>query len=231
MDKAYEFRLEYSTDNGTTWQDGGAFISVPANIITDYPTDTNATIYTEAKSKAALGSSFDINVYLSGTYDGYSFKLTAPEGLSILSVTPANVGVNIDENNGYWLVSVIGGLDKVDSEKEEIITVTVEVDRNAELGNRELSLSEVMISNNIGDEVDLVNCNYATVEIIKCIPGDVNGDDVFNYFDVSKLYAYYRGLADVSEWADVDINGDGTFNYFDVSKLYAIYRGLADFPE
>ena len=86
-----------------------------------------------------------------------------------------------------------------------------------------------MISNEYGDQVTNVGYEYATIEITDQLPGDINGDGVFNYLDVAKLYAFYRGKTSLSELVEMDINGDGVFNYLDVAKLYAIHRGKATF--
>ncbi len=190
---------------------------------------SDVTVYTEAKKSAIQGSEFTYKVFLEGTYDGYAFELMQPEGLTITNVTAASSEINVDNNDGKWLISVIGGLEKNEAEKEEIVTVTVSVAKDAELGERVLSLGEVFITTESGDIVENVGYNYATITITDQIPGDVNGDGVFNYTDVSKLYAYFRKKATISENIDTDINGDGAFNYTDVSKLYAIFRKKADF--
>ena len=57
------------------------------------------------------------------------------------------------------------------------------------------------------------------------VPGDINGDGVFNYADIAKLYACYTGKATV-DTALCDYNGDGVFDYYDVARLYADYRKL-----
>ncbi len=186
-------------------------------------------VYTEAKNSVVQGSEFTYKVYLAGTYDGYVFELVQPAGLTITNVEATSSGVNIDNIDGTWMISVIGGLEKQEAEKEEIITVTASVAKDAALGDRTLSLAEVIITTEFGEEISAVEYNYATITVTDQIPGDVNGDGKFNYTDVSKLYAFFRKKTTVSENVDTDINGDGKFNYTDVSKLYAIFRKKADF--
>ena len=96
------------------------------------------------------------------------------------------------------------------------------------MGRRELSLSNVMVSASDGNKAS-VTFDYAAVEIINQVPGDVNGDRVFDYYDVSRLYAFFRGKITLDAWVVTDINGDGTFDYYDVSRLYAVFRGKASF--
>ena len=57
------------------------------------------------------------------------------------------------------------------------------------------------------------------------IPGDISGDGVLDYFDVTALYAAYQsGEVDTEV---MDVNHDGIVDYYDVSKLYAAFRGTA----
>lgn len=62
------------------------------------------------------------------------------------------------------------------------------------------------------------------------VPGDINGDGVFDYYDVTKLYSCYRGKATISNEALLDVNKDGVFDYYDVTKLYSCYRGKSELP-
>jgi len=70
------------------------------------------------------------------------------------------------------------------------------------------------------------NIPFAAITSVK---GDVNLDGVFDYYDVSTLYAIYRGKNAPAAGAVTDIDGDGTFDYYDVARLYAIYRGKTAF--
>ncbi len=55
------------------------------------------------------------------------------------------------------------------------------------------------------------------------VPGDIDGNGVLDYFDVSALYAAY--LSGEVDAAAMDVNGDGVVDYFDAAKLYAAFRG------
>ena len=70
---------------------------------------------------------------------------------------------------------------------------------------------------------------YTTATFVpetEAVSGDINGDGVFDYADITKLYACYIGKATVD--ADLcDYNGDGVFDYYDVTRLYADYRATA----
>ncbi len=188
-----------------------------------------AIISTEAPAIAVQGSTFTYTVSLAGTYDGFAFELYPCDGMAITGITAASSNINVDNLGDPWLVSVLGGLDKTDAAKETVITVTAEVAADAAVGERKLTLANVMLSDDLGERVTNVQYEYAAVEFTDQIPGDVNGDRVFNYYDVAKLYAFYRQKVTLDPWVITDINGDGTFNYYDVSKLYAIFRGKATF--
>lgn len=197
--------------------------------VEDAVTSYEASVYTESKKTAVQGSQFTYTVSLAGSYDGFSFEIASGDGLTVTNITTTNSNINIDEISDKWMISVLGGLAKHDSEKDELVTVTVQVASDARLGSRTLTLSNLMVSNESGDKVSAIQYEYATIEITDQVPGDINGDGTFDYYDVSKLYAYYRNKTTLSESIDKDINGDGNFDYYDVSKLYAIYRGKANF--
>ncbi len=188
----------------------------------------SAYLYTEAQAVAYKGASFTYTVSLSGTYDGFCFYLSDGDGMTVTDITPANGDINVDDQGDKWLVSILGGANKTNAAKETVVTVTVSVAADAALGKRELILSEVMVSDDLGDKAE-VKCEYAAVEIVDQIPGDVNGDRVFNYYDVARLYAFFRKKITLDPWVITDINGDGTFDYYDVARLYAIFRGKASF--
>lgn len=54
------------------------------------------------------------------------------------------------------------------------------------------------------------------------LPGDVDLDGRVTYSDISLLYMYLLGLADLSPEAsaNADFNGDGAVNYVDISDMY-----------
>ena len=75
-----------------------------------------------------------------------------------------------------------------------------------------------------------VTYNTATfVPETTTVPGDIDGNGVLDYFDVSTLYtAYLSGEVDP---ATMDVNTDGVVDYFDVAKLYAAFRGTVSLGE
>ena len=58
------------------------------------------------------------------------------------------------------------------------------------------------------------------------VPGDINGDGVFDYMDISRLYYLYTEDTFEADEALCDYNGDGVFDYYDITKLYADFRKI-----
>ena len=61
------------------------------------------------------------------------------------------------------------------------------------------------------------------------VPGDIDGNGVLDYFDVSALYAAY--LSEEFDSTTMDVNNDGVVDYYDVAKLYAAFRGTVSLGE
>ena len=218
-----------------TTKDGG-FTAKCVVTVTAPVTDPVATITTVPLStKVSLGGNASYSVYISGTYDGFAFYLTAPDGMTIESVTPASpIGSSAISANhmsdGRWLVSVMGNCKQTDAADTLLATITLSVSTEAAVGDRTLSLEDIAVSDTKGDPVTAVKTVYGTLTVVDYIPGDINDDGVFDYYDVTKLYAYFCGKTTIDNTSILDVNGDGTFDYFDVSKLYAVYRGDAVMP-
>ena len=53
---------------------------------------------------------------------------------------------------------------------------------------------------------------------------DLNSDDAFDYYDITKLYSCFRGKTTLPKDTYTDFDGDGTFGYYDITRLYGIYR-------
>jgi len=212
--------------------DGDEGITMPVNYTVSSKSaetgDSDVTISTEAPDFAVKGSTFTYTVSLAGTYDGFSFDLYPADGMRITGITAANSSINVDAYADHWMVSVLGGMDRSNADKETIVTVTAEVSEDALIGWRELSLSNVMISTASGDKAT-VAYDYASIAVYNQLLGDINGDLLFDYYDVAKLYAYYRSKTTLDPWIFTDINGDGVFDYYDVAKLYAVHRGKSTF--
>lgn len=204
-------------------------VKVNSASVTPNPTDYEVTVTLESPSKLIVGKEFTLNVYMEGSYDGYSFEIPKYSAFTYKSSVAANSNVKVDEKSDKLIVSTMPGLELTDSPKTLIVSVTYTVNQNAAVSNMNLNVENAKITNELGDIITSVFISEKSVEIVKRIPGDINGDDVFDYTDVAKLYAYFRGKTTIDDGINIDFNNDGTFDYTDVAKLYAIFRGKSTF--
>lgn len=65
-------------------------------------------------------------------------------------------------------------------------------------------------------------------EYIIITDGDVTGDAEVDFFDVTKLYHYTRGMIDLKETYETagDFARNGTIDFIDVTKLYHYTKGI-----
>lgn len=132
---------------------------------------TDAIVYTEASvNKVSPGDPLTYSVYLAGTYDGYSLEFSKKQsGFTVESVI-GEPGVYADELTDSWRLSVMGGLNKVNSAKTKLATVTVSVDADAVPGTKEIGFTNIAVSNDIGDRATY-STELANVVVISKITG------------------------------------------------------------
>lgn len=184
------------------------------------------------KQTVRAGDTISYDLTMSGTYDGFSFIVRPPEGMSITSIVAGEaIGgqtINVDKFAAdHWMISILPGCAQVKSAETRIATVTLYVNEGITPGERSdifPSSDEAIVTNQYGDSVYSKNIFSRAYTVIHSIPGDVNGDGVLNYYDVTKLYSCYRRLTEIDNELVKDINGDGAFNYLDVAKLYNMLR-------
>ncbi len=133
---------------------------------------TEAVVYTKTTADTlSPGGVFTYDIGLSGTYSGYSLHVSkAQDGVTVTSVTAASSAINVDDMGDYWMVSVLGGLGKVNSAEETVATVTAVVDAAAVAGVKELSLSSVAVASDIGGRA-IYEENYASVTVKAAVTG------------------------------------------------------------
>lgn len=72
---------------------------------------------------------------------------------------------------------------------------------------------------NINEQNISCNTTNGAVDIVTCIPGDINGDEKVNSKDVSRLMQYHAHWDVVVNEPALDTNGDGKLNSKDVTRL------------
>ncbi len=97
--------------------------------------------------------------------------------MTIVAVTPAN-DVNVDLLGGRYMISVIGGLSKVDAEKTKIVDVTVTA--SEAFTGATLSLDEVFVTTDTGD-LAVIKTEYAAVKLTEASKPDPTEPQAFLY--------------------------------------------------
>ena len=114
----------------------------------------DATIYTEAQTDSAMpGSSISFDLYLSGTYDGFSFTFKNTSDLTFTGITRAQTNYMVDTLTDGYRISVIGGLEQSNAAKAKIATVNATINTGSTNGKKSLSISKIELSSEIGDPV------------------------------------------------------------------------------
>ena len=177
------------------------------------------------------GDEFTYDILLSGTYNGFSFTIDAPQDMTITGVAGGEaIGErNIDVtalSNGRYRVSAFPGREQVNAPQTRIATVTLSVNAGIAVGTQAVlypDSSVTQIADTKGDAVS-VRLRNADYIVIAFVEGDVNADGIMDYYDMTRLYSILRESAAVTNVRIADVNGDGVFDYLDITKLYALVR-------
>jgi hypothetical protein len=181
-----------------------------------------------------VGESFRVNVTIELVNDlylwqaGLTFNATILEALSFeegpfLQLGGSTLWVNgsIDNTNGviHYHASSLTGTATGVSGNGTLGTITFKVRR---FGRSTLHLTDVILLNSSLSEIaDIVLQDYALR--IK-IPGDINGDDANNAFDLFQLGKAYGSTPGSSNWnEDADINKDDVIDAGDLTWLNEYY--------
>lgn len=177
------------------------------------------------------GDEFTYDILLSGTYNGFSFTIDAPQDMTITGVAGGEaIGErNIDVtalSDGRYRVSAFPGCEQVNAPQTRIATVTLSVNAGIAVGTQAVlypDSSVTQIADTKGDAVS-VRLRNADYIVIAFVEGDVNADGIMDYYDMTRLYSILRESAAVTNAKIADVNGDGVFDYLDITKLYALVR-------
>ena len=177
------------------------------------------------------GDEITYDILLSGTYNGFSFTIYAPQDMTITGVAGGEaIGErNIDVtalSDGRYRVSVFPGCEQVNAPQTKIATVTLSVNAGIAVGTQAVlypdsSVTQIADTNGDAVSVQLRNADYTVIAFVE---GDVNADGVMDYYDMTRLYSMLRESAAVTNARIADVNGDGVFDYLDITKLYALVR-------
>lgn len=73
---------------------------------------------------------------------------------------------------------------------------------------------------NIAEENIALNVVGGNVKVLKCVPGDINGDGTTNMKDVTRMFQYFADWEVAVNEAAMDTNGDGSINMKDLTRLF-----------
>ena len=184
---------------------------------------------TVSTKNAIAGSTVDIDVMITNNpgiaalsldinYDksnlilkGFSYNETALAGASTTLY---------NESASVPCLFMVNGAQNITGDFK-FATLTFEVKENAK-NNTSAYVNLSYDPDNVYDiSENNVDCNIinGAINIIACVPGDINGDEKVNSKDVSRLMQYHAHWeVDVNEPA-LDTNGDGKMNSKDVTRL------------
>ena len=184
---------------------------------------------TVSTKNAIAGSTVDIDVMITNNpgiaalsldinYDksnlilkGFSYNETALAGASTTLY---------NESASVPCLFMVNGAQNITGDFK-FATLTFEVKENAK-NNTSAYVNLSYDPDNVYDiSENNVDCNIinGAINIIACVPGDINGDEKVNSKDVSRLMQYHAHWeVDVNEPA-LDTNGDGKLNSKDVTRL------------
>ncbi len=187
---------------------------------------SDATVYTETETVSAeANESFSYTVSLSGTYDGYSLKINKKQsGLTVTNVS-AKSGVNADDLGDCWMLSVLGGLCKASSAKEELATVTVSVDKGAKGGTKKLDFSEIIVTNESGDAATYSK-SLASVTVVSKNDGQPSGSQGGVTVPEKPIEKEENEIPAVIAPAPISFNDVNTSDWFYENVRYVVVNKL-----
>ena len=181
--------------------------------------------------EARFGSKAELPIYLKNTetIEGLQFKLTLPEGVSVVeqdsylvaSTTERTEGMTImgrkdpDSENSYLFVLLSLDGNSINGTEGAIMNVQLDIAQNIELGVYDIKIEDVYMTNSSFDTVNPTESS-SELTIKDYMLGDVNNDGIVNVTDAIGIVNYVLKNTPVTfiEGA-ADVNGDGIINVTD----------------
>lgn len=197
-------------------------------------TDAGESMTISASSaKSMAGSTVDVTILVEGNPGISSVKLNVAYGdiLTLESVTyNTAMGGIFQQPQTLGSPVVLNWASPTAEYSQDGIFATLKfaVSEEAETG----SVSEIKISYDPDDiynmeeeNIDNIVVVNGSVTVIKCLPGDINGDQKVNNKDFTRLFQYLSDWdVEVSETC-LDVNNDGNINNKDFSRLFQYLSG------
>ncbi len=258
--KPQHFSVEFTLDEDGDCTIGLSINSTTANWVAmdnvrlynvGLPEDENDTdisemdnvIYIE-RAEGVAGSSASLAVKMKNVLSpvGCSFKLTLPEGFSLVKDTDNDIVYELsnrakkfsvtrkDWNNGTYDFALTPSTENATISGTEgiVITFRVQVPEGTSLGDYKVNLTNNLIqSKSSGTTQDNpVPDVKTTFTVVDYVLGDVNGDGNVTPADaIMILYRYFEVAQSGFNEAAADINGDGNISPADAIETLYMYFG------
>ena len=168
-----------------------------------------------------------------GKYTALQADLYLPDGMELLkengefkvelSRVAASHSITISLMNGFYrLILYSMTNEELTGTSGKIITLTVKVDANVAVGEKEGSLKNIKLvkKDNSGLEIDK---ETFTIEVASYKKGDSNADGEINVADVVAIVNYILGKPSANfVLTAADVNEDGEVNVADIVKIVSI---------
>lgn len=261
--KPQHFSVEFTLDEDGDCTIGLSINSTTANWVAmdnvrlynvGLPEDENDTdisemdnvIYIE-RAEGVAGSSASLAVKMKNVLSpvGCSFKLTLPEGFSLVKDTDNDIVYELsnrakkfsvtrkDWNNGTYDFALTPSTENATISGTEgiVITFRVQVPEGTSLGDYKVNLTNNLIqSKSSGTTQDNpVPDVKTTFTVVDYVLGDVNGDGNVTPADaIMILYRYFEVAQSGFNEAAADINGDGNISPADAIEALYQYFGVSN---
>ena len=203
-----------------------------ANTQTAATADEPMTI-SASSAKSIAGSTVDVTIMIEGNPGISSVKLNVSYGdiLTLESVTYNTAMGGISQQPQTLKSPVVlnwasptaeYGQDGVFATLRFVISEEAEANS---VGEIEISYNPDDIYNMAEENIDNIVVANGAVTVIKCQPGDINGDQKVNNKDFTRLFQYLSDWdVEVNETC-LDVNNDGSINNKDFSRLFQYLSG------
>ena len=184
---------------------------------------------------ARYGSNANLPIFLKNTetISGLQFKLTLPEGVTVVdnegslvaSTTERTEGFTImgrkdpDEENSYLFVVLSLSGDVISGTEGAFMNVRLDIAQNVELGVHNIKIEDVYMATNTFDTQNPAE-STSELTVKDFTSGDSNGDGVVDVTDIVGIANAILGrFGNTFDPLAADLNGDGVFDVTDIVVL------------
>ena len=196
---------------------------------------TSKILYTNDLS-TSRGTQMTLPIQLNNTKSiaGFQFDVTLPDGIQYVKyektsrISSHSVSTNmLSDNKIRFLVSIIGE-QEIAVGTGTVLNLTVSIPATYTAGNYTVTVSNIELTHNEGNNVETINQSDATskLTVIAAKPGDANGDNKVSVTDVTSIINYIlQKIPSTFIFEAADVNGDKKISVTDVTMTINIVLG------